>query len=287
MIDLTIEPPSMAAEASRIVTICMENLDPRACTNVVVGLDIPPDIGLEQGRGEFAITHLAAGEVYEHALRVRPPHPGRFTIGVPNLSFRNAYGQSRRERGRSVELVVEPAAELLAVPSAGTSQNIGWPLRRPTIFVSYRRSDAKMMVPGLARDLGRRKNLRHADIFLDLKDIRGGEVWPEVLERELRECALLIAVIGPEWLSATTANGRRLDDPDDTVRQEIATALRRGIPIIPLLVDAPMPTAATLPPVVRPLTMRQAFAFNLADYDRSLENLSEQVRALLAPTFAC
>jgi hypothetical protein len=49
---------------------------------------------------------------------------------------------------------------------------------------------------------------------------------------------VLIAVIGKRWLiSLTEQGGRRLDNPDDLVRLEIATALKYGIQVIPVLVD--------------------------------------------------
>jgi len=48
-----------------------------------------------------------------------------------------------------------------------------------------------------------------------------------------------------------------LDDLDDFVRIEIETALRRDIPVIPVLVsNAPMPEAQDLPPAIRDLAYR-------------------------------
>lgn len=286
MIDLTIDPPSVAAEVSRIVTVRLGNPDARACTNVIVRLDVPPDLGLEQGRSWLELDRLVSRGVHEHALRIRPSRPGRFTIGVPNFSFRNGYGQSRRERDRSIEMVVEPASERLVVPPSSAGSHATRPPRRPSVFVSYRRSDSKMFVPGLVRDLGRRRNLRHVDLFLDLQGIKPGEVWPEVLDRELRECEMLIAVIGPDWLSAADDYGCRIDHPDDHVRREIATALVRGIPLIPLLIETQMPTAVDLPPDIHLLTTWQGFTFDLAHYGRGVDDLAKRVDALLASAFA-
>ena len=60
---------------------------------------------------------------------------------------------------------------------------------------------------------------------------------------------VLLALIGPRWLARSGRLGRRrLDDPKDFVRLEIAAALERGITVVPVLVqDARMPTSLQLP----------------------------------------
>jgi hypothetical protein len=51
-------------------------------------------------------------------------------------------------------------------------------------------------------------------------------------------CQVLLAVIGPTWLTVTDERGRRrLDDPDDIVRLEIEAALAREVRVIPILVE--------------------------------------------------
>ncbi|MGH3792738.1 MAG: hypothetical protein ACRDQ9_18475 [Pseudonocardiaceae bacterium] len=47
----------------------------------------------------------------------------------------------------------------------------------------------------------------------------------ELLGR-VRTAPVLLAVVGPRWLTATDPTGRRrIDDPDDWVRRELAEAL--------------------------------------------------------------
>ena len=79
-------------------------------------------------------------------------------------------------------------------------------------------------------------------------------------------CDVLIALIGPHWLTAGTATGaRRLDDPDDFIRLEITAGLQRDIRVIPALVGgAKLPAEADLPADIRPLVQRQAY--ELADH---------------------
>jgi hypothetical protein len=67
----------------------------------------------------------------------------------------------------------------------------------------------------------------------------------EIRMREPPSVAVLPAVIGPTWLDARDGNGnRRLDNPIDFMRMEIAAALQRNVPVISTLLDgAPVPKA--------------------------------------------
>jgi hypothetical protein len=66
-------------------------------------------------------------------------------------------------------------------------------------------------------------------------------------------------VIGPRWLTPTDATGqRRIDDPADWVRREIAEALSLGLRVIPVLTgDASLPAEADLPQDIAGLSRRQ------------------------------
>ena len=103
------------------------------------------------------------------------------------------------------------------------------------IFISYRREDSLAVASALARDLRR---LLSADVFLDHSSLEPGEPWPNRLREAVKAADAVLVVIGGRWLTLQTADGiRRLDDPEDWVRQEIETALGQGRPIVPLLVD--------------------------------------------------
>ncbi len=70
----------------------------------------------------------------------------------------------------------------------------------------------------------------------------------------------MIVLIGEQWL--TVANGQprpRIEDPADMVHIEIATALRRGKRMIPVLVSgARMPSASSLPADLKALAALNA-----------------------------
>ena len=82
------------------------------------------------------------------------------------------------------------------------------------------------------------------------------------------------AVIGPDWLNAREDDGnRRLDSPNDFVRIEIAAALRRDIPVIPILLDnSRMPRADQLPDDLKELALRQGVDVCHASFHNDMEN---------------
>src|SRR2546423_11445169 len=63
-----------------------------------------------------------------------------------------------------------------------------------------------------------------------------GEIFSPVLLEKAATCPVMLACVGPAWLRAQSADGRRrLDSPDDYVRREIATSIRADNWVIPLL----------------------------------------------------
>jgi hypothetical protein len=67
----------------------------------------------------------------------------------------------------------------------------------PPIFISYRRSDAA----GHARALYEYLSARFGDerIFFDRSTIEGGDVFPDTLREGVEGCAVLLALIAPDW----------------------------------------------------------------------------------------
>lgn len=116
------------------------------------------------------------------------------------------------------------------------------------IFISYRRQDSQSAAGRLADHL--RENMHGVPIFRDVETIEPGINFVEAINRALQSCGILLAIIGPRWVSLPNAAGqRRLDDPDDYTRQEIFTALQNGdVRVIPVLVEgAQMPGKGDLP----------------------------------------
>jgi hypothetical protein len=86
------------------------------------------------------------------------------------------------------------------------------------------------------------------DLFMDVDAMKPGVDFAKQLDNQVSHCRVLLAVIGPHWLDAKDKIGvRRLDNEKDYVRIELASALKRDIAVIPVLVDgATMPAAESL-----------------------------------------
>jgi len=127
------------------------------------------------------------------------------------------------------------------------------------IFISYRRADTEGFAHAIYNLLAPEFGAEH--IFMDVDAITPGQDFVAVLEQAVNRSDVLLALIGPKWLDiAGPDGGRRLDNPGDFVRIEIASALARGITVIPVLVGgAAMPAEASLPDDLKPLSRRQAF----------------------------
>jgi tetratricopeptide (TPR) repeat protein len=154
------------------------------------------------------------------------------------------------------------------------------------IFISYRRDDAAY-VTGHINDL-LRKEFGDESVFTDVDNIALGVDFRAVLDQTVSQCQVLLAVIGSGWLSASDREGnRRLKDPADFVRIEIESALKRNIPVIPLLVSgAKMPAAEDLPGSLQGLAFRNGiqirpapdFGVDMARLIRNLRSHFESIR---------
>ncbi|MCC6714970.1 MAG: PASTA domain-containing protein [Gammaproteobacteria bacterium] len=146
------------------------------------------------------------------------------------------------------------------------------------IFISYRRSDSAGHTGRLFDRL--RATFGERRVFIDVCDIDAGSDFARTIERRIGACDVLLAIIGREWLDSRNAGGgRRLEEAGDFVRQEIAAALRRGLVVIPVLVEqARMPAAAELPAALRELAGRNAFALRDERWDGDVEQLIGQIR---------
>jgi TIR domain len=121
------------------------------------------------------------------------------------------------------------------------------------VFVSYRRDDVPDASARLADSLV--EHFGPQGVFFDRDSIDGGADFTEVIRDYIEHCDVLLAVVGADWLQPSGVDGRpRIQDPDDYVRLEIEAGLRRGIPVLPVLVNtASAPASDDLPESLRPL----------------------------------
>jgi hypothetical protein len=152
----------------------------------------------------------------------------------------------------------------------------------PAIFISYRREDSGWSTQALYNALSGEFGADR--VFMDVYDIGGGDDFVKKIIGVISGCDALIAVIGPRWISASNAEGRRLDDPNDYVRLEIRTALECGLRVVPLLVDdAPVPAAEQLPPDLERLVRLSAVKLGKETFRADAAALVDALKGNVAP----
>jgi hypothetical protein len=148
----------------------------------------------------------------------------------------------------------------------------------PRIFISYRRDDAAGEAGRLSDLLGQR--FGQARVFLDIETIQPGADFVVTLEDSLKETGVMLVVIGRRWVA--DGSRRRLDDPGDFVRLELETALARGTPIVPVLVQgATMPETADLPASLAAFAKRQAVRVDHDEFRDDANRLCDHVARIL------
>ncbi|RLD99248.1 MAG: hypothetical protein DRJ13_10015, partial [Bacteroidetes bacterium] len=135
------------------------------------------------------------------------------------------------------------------------------------IFLSYRRDDSRGYTNAIYTLL--ELHFPPDSIFMDVDTLVPGSDFVQSLQEAVENCDIFLAIIGSRWESIEDHKGlRRLENPEDFVRIEIAHALKRGIPVIPVLVDgAQMPFTENLPDNIKALARRHAFS--IGDHMRS------------------
>lgn len=153
---------------------------------------------------------------------------------------------------------------------------------RGRCFISYRRYDSADVV---GRIYDRLVAAYGADsIFKDVDNIPIGADFRKVLDQAVSDCAVLLVVIGRDWLTVTNENHQqRLDDPADFVRIEIESALKREIPVVPLLVrEASMPRGSDMPESIQDLAYRNGIPIRSdPDFHRDVDRLIQALNQLL------
>lgn len=159
-----------------------------------------------------------------------------------------------------------------------------------SIFISYRRTDSSEIAGRIQDYLAWRYGKRQ--IFLDEESIEPAQVWRERIRKELNKCRVVLVIIGPDWANVKdkTTGKRRLNDPEDFLREEISFALKRNIPVFPVLVNgAVMPDKKDLPSDLKELTERNAIKVSDTDFNSDMlklvKHLPWRIRALFLPIF--
>lgn len=157
------------------------------------------------------------------------------------------------------------------------------PLRLPYVFISYRRDDsaasAGRIFDWLIDCFGKE------NVFRDLDRIAPGAEFAAVITAHIARCDAFIVIIGREWLNASDAGKRRLDDPKDFVRTEICEAFRLNKRVFPVLVEgAAMPKMSKLPRDIAALTGRNAIEISESRFDYDVKRLIKAIDSAATTT---
>jgi hypothetical protein len=214
--------------------------------------------------------------------------PGVGQVRAKQIMDRLGIGEARRVRGlganqrTALEYEFGPSKDSAGAPKPTPARNLAstgprnreseiastsLPAAPSRIFVSYRRDDTAYpsgwLFDKLAQHFGRDQ------VFKDIDSIQLGDDFVEVITAAVAQCDVLLALIGPRWLTIIDEDGRRrLDNPNDFVRLEIEAAITRQVLLIPVLVEgARMPREDELPPSMAKLARRQALELSPSHFD--------------------
>jgi formylglycine-generating enzyme required for sulfatase activity len=149
------------------------------------------------------------------------------------------------------------------------------------IFISYRRADSAYAAGRLYDRLATR--FGEENIFMDVEVLEPGVDFVETIKTTVNSCKVLISLVGPQWLNIKDhQDRRRLDNPHDFVRLEIATAFRRGIRVVPILVQgAHMPNDQELPNELKPLARLHALSIRHEHFNSDADRLTRAIGVIL------
>jgi len=151
------------------------------------------------------------------------------------------------------------------------------------IAISYRRQDSSPVAGRLYDRL--QAEFGKGSVFMDFDSIPYGVDFREHIKQTLKRAKVVVAIIGPEWIGGKDPSMRRIDDPTDFVRLEVASALENGIPIIPVLVNnTPMPEAKSLPAELEGLAFRNGLALDSGiDFHHHADRLIAGIHRVIDP----
>ena len=151
----------------------------------------------------------------------------------------------------------EPADRGLIRDSVKGNISAAYP-SAPKLFFCYRREDSADIAGRIYDRL--LNQFGEPSLFKDVDSIPYGVDFRTEIDKAISTCTAVLAIIGRRWLTSPGKPRKRaIDDHSDYVRIELASALKRQIPVIPVLVaGAAMPASDTLPDDIRDFSYRNA-----------------------------
>ena len=152
----------------------------------------------------------------------------------------------------------------------------------PRIAISYRRDDSA----GITGRIFDRLVARYGgdSVFRDVDNIPLGVDFREHINTVLARTDITLVVVGKRWFGPLPRRRRRIDDPTDPVRVKVETALRNGMPVVPVLVEGgAMPNIDQLPDSLKEFVYRNGLEVDSGrDFEQHIERLIRSMEPILA-----
>lgn len=278
VIAVTIAPDTLICGRPTNVVIVVANRSKTHSAHGVV-IEFEPDglVRLDGGASRIEIQKLRPGDVDDsHEVTLTGRRAGIGHIELPYVFYWTDDGRWTEQPSPPLSIRIGPRLEP-DPPDAPSASTPGPEPQLPSAFISHRRDDSGWLGPLLK--MGLRRYLPGSNIFLD-HDLGPGDEWPRELDRALDSANALLTLIGPNWETLTDKTGnRRIQLPNDIVRHEIATALRRRILIIPVRHGrTTLPRAEDLPPDLLPLRKHQAIPVEPQSLPHAIRDIAIKLR---------
>ncbi|MDB1086565.1 toll/interleukin-1 receptor domain-containing protein [Streptomyces sp. ACA25] len=146
----------------------------------------------------------------------------------------------------------------------------------PEVFINYRTGDGEKTAALIDHALSQRFGADH--IFRCTRSLAPGKRFTDELLPQVRRSALLLAVIGPEWIHSAG-----LHHPDDWVRQEILAAFDCGLPVLPIMEGRKTERlrSSDLPPELARLGEVQSMRLDMQNSEADLARIGDQAADLV------
>lgn len=150
----------------------------------------------------------------------------------------------------------------------------------PAIFISYRREDSSDVTGRIYDRLC--QHFGEQNVFKDVDSIPLGVDFRQHLGNSVGQCNVLLTIIGRQWMAGEKGK-RRLDDARDFVRIEMEAALKRDIPVVPVLVQgSSIPNVDDLPAQLQPLAYRNGIPVRPdPDFHQDMDRLIKGIEGYL------
>ncbi|MEJ3654504.1 toll/interleukin-1 receptor domain-containing protein [Actinomycetes bacterium KLBMP 9759] len=270
MLKVELHPNTLTADTTTDVAIRLTNTSDHRIRGVAAELEIHGGVVIAAGDPVVKLPGLGPSESFEQPIRLLARRAGINAVVVSHLEFGDQSGARRRPDREPLMVKVCPPTAGVEAPQAALPADP--PL--PSVFISHRRDETPLFSERFA--IGMSARLRRSHVFLDVWNIQPGDDFMEVIENELASASALVALIGPQWERMAGPDGRRrIMEPHDVVRYEIATALRRHVRVLPVIFgrsQGPRPT--DLPPDLATLSRFHWARLSERTFDADLRSIT-------------